>query len=45
MYNALQIGLTVADLELVTIGMLNDLACEMNDDTPRMATQSDFDKF
>lgn len=43
-------GLTVADLDHFTLGMLNDLALEMLDDEEeedgvREATQADFDAF
>ena len=43
-----QLGLSIRDLELLTIGMINDMYAESrNDDysyTP-MATQEDFDRF
>ena len=38
-------GLTVADLDLLTIGMLNDLAIEMSGETERESTQADYDTF
>ena len=43
--NAIALGLTAADLDLFTIGMLNDLAAEMNDEGEIEATQADFDAF
>lgn len=42
---ALAMGLTVADLDLLTIGMLNDLAIEMSGETERESTQADYDTF
>ena len=45
----LQIGLTLRDLDLITVGMVIDMATERgNDDSGayvEMATQEDFDKF
>lgn len=46
----MQIGLSMADLELLTVGMVNDLFTEMSndraeDDGTRPATQEDFDNF
>jgi hypothetical protein len=44
----LQIGLSLRDLELVTVGMVNDIFVEnMNDDYdyPTLASQEDFDRF
>lgn len=43
-----QLGISLADLPLLTIGMVNDMYTEqMNDEVkyPVMATQQDFDKF
>lgn len=42
---ALSIGLTVADLEKITVGMLCDLLAEKSGDYERDADQSDFDAF
>ena len=44
----LQIGLSLRDLDLLTVGMVNDIFVEnMNDDYDYkdVATQEDFDKF
>lgn len=44
----LQIGLSLRDLDLLTVGMVNDIFVEnMNDDCEyrEVASQSDFDKF
>ena len=43
-----QIGLSIRDLELLTIGMVNDMYVEsVNDDCEysELATQEDFDRF
>lgn len=43
-----QLGISLADLELLTIGMVNDMYTEqMNDEVkyPLKATQRDFDQF
>ena len=43
-----QLGLSIRDLELLTIGMINDMYAESrNDDytSATLATQEDFDKF
>ena len=43
-----QIGLSIRDLELLTIGMVNDMYVEsVNDDCEysELATQEDFDNF
>lgn len=45
---AAQLGVSIADLELLTIGMLQDMYIEaMNDGASyaRVATQEDFDQF
>lgn len=45
---AAQVGISVSDLELMTIGMLQDIYVEaLNDQVPyaRVATQEDFDRF
>lgn len=44
----LQIGLSLRDLDLLTVGMVNDIFVEnMNDDYDykELATQEDFDTF
>jgi hypothetical protein len=43
-----QLGISLGDLELLTIGMVNDMFTESSNDEydyPIMATQEDFDKF
>lgn len=43
-----QLGLSIRDLDLLTIGMVNDMYAEsINDDAKyaTLATQEDFDKF
>lgn len=43
-----QMGIAIRDLDLLTIGMVNDMAIESgNDDYPyqQIADQSDFDRF
>ena len=43
-----QLGISIADLDLLTIGLVNDMFTErQNDDFPykELASQSDFDKF
>lgn len=45
---AVQLGISLSDLELLTIGMVNDMYTEqLNDEVkyPIRATQEDFDKF
>lgn len=44
----LQIGLSLRDLDLVTIGMVNDMYAESGNDSykyPELATQADYDNF
>lgn len=48
MLRALQLGLSIQDMDLITIGMLNEMAAEADNDTleyPQLATQKDFDDF
>lgn len=45
MLTALHLGLSVADLDNITVGMLNDLALEYSDEGYRNATQADYDSF
>ena len=43
-----QIGLSIRDLDLLTIGMVNDRYAENSNDDykyPEVATQEDFDRF
>lgn len=45
---AVQLGLSMVDLDLLSIGLVNDLFIEnSNDEYPyqQIATQEDFDKF
>lgn len=45
---AAQLGISMSDLELLTIGMVQDMYTEaINDsvDYPTVATQEDFDRF
>lgn len=45
---AVQMGISINDLELLTIGMVNDMAVEMENDQykyPAKATQADINKF
>lgn len=44
---AVQLGIPIRDLELLTIGMLNDMYAEAENDTldwPTLATQEDMDR-
>ena len=48
MLRCLQIGLSLRDLDLLTVGMVNDISVEhMNDacNYDILATQEDFDRF
>ena len=43
-----QLGLSIRDLDLLTIGMVNDMYAEVRNDDAKystLATQEDFDKF
>lgn len=43
-----QLGLSIRDLDLLTIGMVNDMFAESRNDDYKyatLATQDDFDKF
>ncbi len=43
-----QLGLSMADLDLLSIGLINDMYCESRNDEcsyAMLATQSDFDAF
>lgn len=43
-----QLGLSIADLELLSIGLINDMYTESGNDDCKyatLATQEDFDKF
>ena len=44
----LQTGISLSDMELLTIGMVNDMVAELENDSchyPTLATQDDFDRF
>lgn len=48
MLRAVKLGISLRDMELVTIGMINEMyAEEANDilDWPELATQEDMDRF
>lgn len=48
MLRAAQLGITISDLDLLTIGMVLDMFTEAQNDSykyPNLATQEDFDKF
>lgn len=43
-----QLGISIRDLDLLTIGMINDMAIERGNDDynyKELATQDDFDQF
>lgn len=44
---ACQLGISIRDMELLTVGMINDMYTEAandREDYPRMATQEDIDR-
>ncbi len=46
MLRCVQCGISISDLELLSIGIVNDMFIELKNDDydyPRMATQSDID--
>lgn len=48
MLRALKLGISIRDMELVTIGMINEMYAEEANDTldwPELATQEDMDRF
>lgn len=48
MLRAAQIGISISDLDLLSIGLVMDMFTESQNDSykyPNMATQNDFDKF
>lgn len=49
MLRCVQMGLSIPDMDLLTIGMITDMATELsNDDSDawqELATQEDFDRF
>ena len=48
MLRCVQLGISIADLDLLTIGLVNDMFTErMNDEYPyrELASQADFDQF
>lgn len=45
---AVQLGISVRDMDLLTIGMINEMYAEASNDTleyPTLATQEDMDRF
>ena len=45
---SVQLGISVRDLELLTVGMVNDMYAESSNDNckyAQLATQEDFDRF
>ena len=43
-----QVGISIRDLDLLTVGMVMDMFTQQQNDSykyPRMATQEDFDRF
>ncbi len=48
MLRAVQMGVAISDLDLLTIGLVMDMFTEAQNDNykyPNLATQDDFDKF
>ena len=48
MLRAVQLGVAVSDLDMLTIGLVLDMFTESQNDSykyPNLATQEDFDKF
>lgn len=48
MLRCVQLGIPIRDLELLTIGMVNDMFTELHNDDEKydyVATQEDFDRF
>ena len=48
MLRAVKLGISIRDMELVTIGMINEMYAEAANDTldwPELATQEDMDRF
>ena len=48
MLRCVQLGISIRDLDLLTIGMINDMYAESSNDDCKyatLATQKDFDKF
>lgn len=48
MLRALKLGISLRDMELVTIGMINEMYAEAANDSlewPELATQEDMDRF
>lgn len=48
MLRAVKLGISIRDMELVTIGMINEMYAEEANDTldwPELATQEDMDRF
>lgn len=48
MLRCVQLGISIGDLDLLTIGMVNDMYAEYSNDDQNyavLATQEDFDRF
>lgn len=48
MLRCIQLGLSICELDLLTIGLINDMFIESRNDEAKyktLATQDDFDKF
>lgn len=48
MLRCVQLGIAIADLELLTVGLVNDMFVERSNDDceyPQVADQSDYDSF
>lgn len=48
MLRAVQMGISIRDLELLSVGLVLDMCTEAQNDTydyPDLATQEDFDRF
>lgn len=48
LFRCVQLGISIRDLDLLTIGMVNDMYAENSNDDCKyatLATQEDFDKF
>lgn len=48
MLRAVKLGISIRDMELVTIGMINEMYAEEANDSlewPELATQEDMDRF
>lgn len=48
MLRCVELGISISELELLTVGLVNDMYTEKNNDEydyPIMASQEDFDRF